>query len=156
MNSLFSSIGRIFWIVPIAYGGYRAVTSEERNEQLLYGSIAAAGLVGYLSGSGKTDDQNFDNVPVLPGHDEGLVQSITAELSSTLLQNLGFSTGQRCDAMERYFNIPANEFKVVANRFKNINKTTIRNAINNTFFSGCYTTQWDQRVIQRLNELQIP
>ncbi len=152
---LLSNVKKYLWLLPVVGGGIGFFTSQDNKG--MYGAIAGVGLAGFLLSGEATDDQVFSDVPVLPGINEGLVQSVLADLSSTLLTTL-FDASPRCDALQRYYGIQENEFKVIANRFKNLNRITIRNAINNLYTDGCglFQEEWSDKVVQRLNQLSIP
>ena len=148
------------WLIPFGFGSYKLVNAKTKNEKLLWGSVAGGSMIGLLSSlnNGQNDDQLFLDVPTDPTDNGAQVGSIMADLSSTLL-NFILDASVRCDALKRYYQDPTdNDFKIIANRFKNQNKKTIRNAINATYTDGCgiFQPEYSDLVIQRLNELNIP
>jgi len=133
-------------------------------DKYINGAIASAGLIGYVSTRSAAaeppgDDEIFDDVPVTGPVNEQEVQSLVAELTTTLLSWYWPGTaGPRCEALKRYYETGQQEFRAIANDFKNQNSLTIRNAINATNTDGCGPTEeeYSDLVRDRLNQEQIP
>ena len=133
------------------------MNKRKRNRNIAIGlTLAGLGIWG-LSRIKKQLPPVPEDVPTDPNYDEQLVNSVVADLTSTLLTRLA-DTSPRCTSLERYFNVPENEFKVIANKFKNQNGQAIRYAINNTWSDGCgvFATEWSDEVIKRLDALNVP
>lgn len=157
------NLTKFLWLIPAIYGGYKAATASNKNERLLYGSIAGAGLIAFVSAKGSTTitdpTADYPDTPLPPGQsiDTELVNVMVGRLKQVLSEWL-LDASSRCSAFEVYYNMPDAEFIAVANAYKNAYSRTIRQDMARTWQSGCsiFFTQWDDRVLSRMNELNIP
>lgn len=84
------------------------------------------------------------------------VDSVVAELKDVLETTL-FDASPRCRAYRRLMDLTDNEFIAVLNSFYEKLGKTLRQAMNDTWQSGCTIigTQWDEKVYDRMEQLNV-
>lgn len=129
---------------------------------LIYGWKAIRRLFGF----GKTAEGqvfnpvNWEPTPFIPEsppvEDIFDPDSMVSELKDVLESSL-FDASPRCRAYKRLVGLSDNEFILVANTFYQKLGKTLRQAMNDTWQSGCtiFGTQWDERVYDRMEQLNV-
>lgn len=128
----------------------------------IYGWKAIQRLFGFGS---DTEDRVFNPLdyqptPYVP--DGGPIRpqfhpdSVVAELKDVLETAL-FDASPRCRAYRRLLELTDNEFILVINTFYEKLGKSLRQAMNDTWQSGCtlFGIQWDERVYDRMQQLNV-
>jgi hypothetical protein len=89
------------------------------------------------------------------GKYQGFVQQLYTTLTASY--SVGWGATERCRAFERWVReLNPNEFRYCANVYKNTYRTSIRQAIEETAYTGCWGTDYATKFKQRINALSIP
>jgi len=131
------TIPKWVWILPVAFIGYK-----------LYKKVST------------TDNITFPDTTVPGGVVRNqIVNTMVSKLYEVTEATLYLDGSDRCKAYEDYYKMANDsEFVTVANVFKKTYKKTLRQAMFNTNYSGCsyFSTQWDDKVTERMDKLNIP
>ena len=162
MNNFFENTGRLMWLLG---AGLAASKMYKPNGEINYAMAGITGLALYKGVStdkkSSTAGANTPDAPLPSGSESNLdiikISSISQQLYGVLSSRL-IDARQRCTAYERYYDKTSNaEFIAVHNKYKNDYGKTIREAMSETYQSGCsiFYTQWNDKVLLRMNSLNI-
>jgi CTP:phosphocholine cytidylyltransferase-like protein len=120
-------------------------------------------LKSFFSFGGDPRDENpdFDSTEYLEGlpiSSDFSLESYLVELHDSVTATLIFNQSIRCSAYKRFYNeLNDNEFIAVCNAYYDVYGRTLKSDINNTIVNGCsvFGTNWEKRVIERINKLNI-
>lgn len=140
--------------------GIAAVALDGTVKKAGFGVLAVAGVAGYFATKGKpavNETQEFPD-PVNPGGQYADRQKVLAMVNRLryAMTTSGFMS--RCDTFKDFYEMTNVYFKEVASEFKRITGSTIRSYSSGQWFTGCslWQTQYPYKVLERMDELQIP
>ena len=145
------------FLLPSIFGVLKYTTAKPENKNI-WGALAIAGATGYaLNPTGKNDASKIKDTPRPAGSvDTAKVNSILSELRNQLTTYYAWDASPRCAAYERYYkNTNDAEFVEVANQYKNKFNTTLRSHISSQFLTGCWGEDFEGKVRQRMNNLNV-
>lgn len=118
-------------------------------QELLKWRVRVADVPYNIQGDGTVDTKL--NI----GKYQGFVQQLNATLTASY--SVGWGASERCKAFERWVrDLNPNEFRYCANVYKNTYRKSIRQAVEETSFTGCWGTDYAEKFKQKLNALAIP
>ncbi len=89
-------------------------------------------------------------------NEKQLIESLLIITREKLTTNYWWDASSRCDLYKELYELDAELLIALASLYSQTYETTIRQGMDNTYTSGCTLTQWDDKLIEKFDFLNIP